>query len=283
MWAIARLPFRLQIKIGQLLGLLFYAFGSKRRHIGEVNLKLCFPELSDSERRGLLRETFLANGIGLVEVGLAWYRDPEDFRRRVSVHGLEYLRQAKAQGRGVLLVGAHFSTLEWGGILFTLFDDMDATYRPHKNPLFNQAMVRARRRRLLNVIARKDVRGALRSLKQGHILWYAPDQDYGPKHSVFVEFFGVTAATITATSRFAAYNNSPVVLFSHYRNADNSGYDLHFSAPLVNYPSGDETADAARINTLIEQAVRKHPEQYLWLHRRFKTQAAGKAARPYKA
>ncbi|MEX2131099.1 MAG: lipid A biosynthesis lauroyl acyltransferase, partial [Pseudohongiellaceae bacterium] len=114
------------------------------------------------------------------------------------------------------------------------------------------------------------------------ILWYAPDQDYGPKLSVFVPFFGVEAATITAASRLAAANNSVVIFYRHYRRPDNAGYLLDFSPPVDNYPSGDDVADAIRINGIIEQAIRKHPEQYLWMHKRFKTQRAGKAARPYK-
>jgi KDO2-lipid IV(A) lauroyltransferase len=158
---------------------------------------------------------------------------------------------------------------------------MDVTYRPHKNALFETLMFRARQRLYGAVIDRGDVRKALRSLQQGHTLWYAPDQDYGAKHSVFVEFFGVPAATITATTRFASFNDSAVIFFRHYRLPDNSGYHLDFSAPLEDYPSGDEYEDAARMNAVIEGAVRQYPEQYLWLHKRFKTQAAGKAASPY--
>ena len=121
----------------------------------------------------------------------------------------------------------------------------------------------------------------MRSLKAGRILWYAPDQDYGIKHSVFVPFFGNPAATITATSRFAKVNDSAVLFFSHYRNDDNSGYHLEFSPILDNYPTGDDEKDATTINKLIEKAILKQPDQYLWLHKRFKTQAAGKSARPY--
>ena len=142
-------------------------------------------------------------------------------------------------------------------------------------------MYNGRIRHYPNVIDRKDVRSAIRTLKQGNILWYAPDQDYGAKHSVFVPFFGNRAATITATSRFAGANDSAVVFFSHYRKEDNSGYHLEFSPMLENYPSGNQEEDARTINILVEQAIRRQPDQYLWLHKRFKTQAAGKSARPY--
>jgi KDO2-lipid IV(A) lauroyltransferase len=197
------------------------------------------------------------------------------------VSGLENLETAVAKRKGVLLLCAHFTTLEFGGFLFNLNGRMDVTYRPNNNLLFDAAMYNGRIRHHTAVLDRKDIRGAMRSLKQGHILWYAPDQDYGAKHSVFVPFFGNQAATITATSRFAAFNDSEVVFYSHYRNADNSGYHLDFSPALKNYPTGDKERDAIIINKIIEEAIRKQPDQYLWLHKRFKTQEAGKSARPY--
>ena len=278
---VAHLPFPLQIKIGQGLGLLLFNFARERRHICEVNLRLCYPELSSKNLKQLVKKTFISNGIGLIEVAIAWNRDPLDFEKRVSVSGLENLNKALDRGKGVLLVSAHFSTIEIGAFLSNLYFKMDATYRSNKNALFDAAMYNGRIKHHSTIIDRKDIRAAMRSLKSGHILWYAPDQDYGPKHSVFVPFFGVEAATITATSRFAGFNDSSVIFFSHYRNEDNSGYQLYFSPGLENYPTGDPANDATTINKLVETAVRKQPEQYLWLHKRFKTQAAGKSARPY--
>ncbi len=280
-WLAAQLPFAVQMQIGRLLGWLSYHFARERRHICETNIALCFPELNPQRQASLVRDTFRSNGIGVMEVGLAWCRNPISFRDRVQVNGLENLERAAAAGKGVLLVCAHFTTLEFAGSLLSLFHKMDVTYRPHKNPLFETLMYRARQRWYGAVIERGDVRAALRSLQQGHTVWYAPDQDYGAKHSVFVKFFGVEAATITATSRFAAFNDSAVVFFSHYRTADDSGYYLDFSPALDHYPGGDEAQDAQRINDVIEQAVRQHPEQYLWLHKRFKTQPPGQNS-PYK-
>ena len=230
MWLTAHLPYPLQIHIGRGLGLLSYYFARSRRHICEVNLRLCFPELTEQEHKKLVRKTFGSNGIGF---------------------------------------------------LFNLVGDMDVTYRANKNPLFQAAMFNGRIRHFRHVYDRKDVRGAMRSLKAARILWYAPDQDYGAKHSVFVPFFGVQAATITATARFAKVNDSAVVVYSHYRNEDNSGYHLDFAPALKEFPSGDAEADARTTNDLVEQAIRKQPDQYLWLHKRFKTQAEGPSARPY--
>ena len=274
-------PFALQIKFGKLLGYMTFYLAKSRRHICEVNLKLCYPELKNEELQNLVKRTFISNGIGLIETAIVWHRDPNDFKSKLTVSGLENLKDAVADGRGVLLICAHFTTLEIGGFLLSLFQEMDVTYRPFKNCLFDHAMLRGRSRHYPSVIDRKDIRSALKSLKKGNVIWYAPDQDYGPKHSVFVPFFGVNAATITATARIADFNNSAVIFFSHYRKDDDSGYELRFSKKLENYPTGESKTDASIINKLIENAIRERPEQYLWLHRRFKTQAAGKSARPY--
>ena len=274
-WVVARLPFSWQMRLGAGLGRLSYHLARWRRHVCEVNLRLCFPDLDEAARARLLRQTFVANGIGLVEVAISWNRNPEDFRSRTSIEGLENLQHAVAKGRGVLLVAAHFTTLEIGGFLLSLYHPMAVTYRAHDNPLFDAVMFNRRKRLYPRVVERRDVRGALRSLRDGLALWYAPDQDYGPRRAEFVPFFGVKAATITATSRYAGANDSPVLFFSHYRRADNSGYHLRISPELENFPSGDERKDATRINRLVEEAVGEQPDQYLWLHRRFKTREAG--------
>ena len=279
--AVAWLPFSWQVRLGAGIGHLSYYLARRRRHICEVNLRLCFPELDAGELRRLVRRTFVSNGIGLMEVAISWFRDPEDFRSRVSIDGLEHLQEAVAKGRGVLLVAAHFTTLEIGGFLLSLFHPMAATYRAHENPLFDAVMYDRRRRLHARVIERRDVRGTLRCLRDGLVLWYAPDQDYGARRAVFVPFFGVKAATITATSRFAESNGSPVLFFSHYRKSGNSGYHLRISPELEEFPSGDERKDAIRINRLVEEAVREQPDQYLWLHRRFKTREAGDPG-PYR-
>ncbi|QTF91862.1 LpxL/LpxP family Kdo(2)-lipid IV(A) lauroyl/palmitoleoyl acyltransferase [Halomonas sp. BM-2019] len=275
MYVGAWLPWRLKLWLGRGLGLLVYRLVKRRRHIVETNLRLCFPELDDEQRRRLVRETFIANGIGLLETATGWCRDPEHLRHRVTYRGHHHLAQALAQGKGVLVVGIHFSTLDLGGALHSLYFPSDVVYRPHNNPLFDRFMTRARSHIFGQAIDRRDLRGVVRRIKEGHIVWYAPDQDYGRDVSVFAPFFGIETASIRLTAKIARMTGAPVVPLMFHRNPDDRTYTIECHPPLEGFPSGDEVADAARINAFIEQAIRKHPEQYLWLHRRFKTRPEG--------
>jgi len=171
----------------------------------------------------------------------------------------------------VLLVGGHYSTLEMGGSLATEFIDSSVMQRDHNNPLVNAIMTRARERRYGMVHGARDLRGLFRSLKQNHAVWYATDQDYGRKDIVFAPFFGIPTGTITATSRIAERSRCKVVPFSHFRRTGKPGYDIYFQPALENFPSGDDLVDATAINQTIEQEIKRAPDQYLWMHRRFKT------------
>lgn len=283
MWLVAQLPFRAQIATGKFLGWLSYHLARGRRHVCEVNLRLCFPELTPDEHRQLVKKTFAANGIGLIEIAISWCANPERYRSLATIHGLEHIEEAFQQGKGILLLGCHLSCFEIAGMLYSQVGELNPTYRANdKNPLFNAFMYNGRKRHFDGLYERKDIRGAMRCLKQNGMLWHAPDQDYGAQHSVFASFFGIPAATITAGNRFAAFNDSPVLFFSHYRREDNSGYDLYFSKIARDYPSGDDEQDGVIINELVENAIRKQPDQYLWLHKRFKTSPPGQNRNPYK-
>lgn len=275
LWLIAKMPFKVQLGFGKLLGGLLYVVAKRRRHITEVNIKFCFPELSAEQQQTLVKNTLIANATGIVETALGWWGSDKLLKPLVEIKGLEHVKAAQEKGKGILLLGAHFTTLDLIGRFFGYYLDFDITYRQHNNPVMEHFITGLRKKRIKNVIERKQMRRVLKSLKQNRMVWYAGDQDYGPKHAVFAPFFGITAATISATSRLAAYNQSPVLLASHYRKADNSGYVIEISAPFESIPSGDDVADATLINKEFEIAIRKHPEQYMWVHRRFKTRPDG--------
>ncbi|MGS2742792.1 LpxL/LpxP family Kdo(2)-lipid IV(A) lauroyl/palmitoleoyl acyltransferase [Halomonas sp. LS-001] len=275
MYVAAWLPWPLKLWLGNVIGLLAWRFVKRRRRITETNIALCFPEKDAAAQRQLVKDIFIANGIGLIETATGWCRNVEDFRHRVTRIGQENLSRALAEKKGALVIGIHFSALDLGGALHSLFFSADAVYRPHNNPLFDCFMTRARSRAFGQTIHRHDLRGMVRRLKAGRAVWYSPDQDFGRDVSVFAPFFGQPAASIKLTAKIARMTGAPVIPMMYHRNPDNRTYTIEWLPALENFPSGDEVADATRINAIIEQAIRKHPEQYLWLHRRFKTRPEG--------
>jgi len=272
-----QLPFPIQMKIGRLLGRLAYYLAPGRRHIAQVNLELCFPNWTAAHKNNLLKQHFQSLGIALLETGLSWWAPSSTLTERVRIEGLEHLQGTLAAGHPVLLLSAHFTTLEIGGRLLSFFAPFHVMYREHKNPLFEEIMRRARKRHYEKAIPRSDIRGMLRSLKQKMPVWYAPDQNYGAEHSIFVPFFGVPAATITATSRFVKMSGAKVVPFFQERLPDDSGYVIRLYPPLEEVKGLDHQQDTLRINQCIEEEIQKMPEQYLWVHRRFKTRPIGVA------
>lgn len=284
LWLIIRLPYRVLLALGRLVGRLMHVFMRDRRHVAEVNLQLCFPQWTEERRRQVLRDNFESNGIALFEMAMAWWWPRQRLARLAHVEGLEHLHNAAAAGQGVVLVSLHFTTLELGAALLGQQVTIDGMYREHRNPVFDLVQRRGRERHNADAraIEREDVRAMFKSLRSGRAIWYAPDQDYGRKASVFVPFFGVPAATVTATSAFARLGKAQVVPFTQTRLPDAQGYRLTVHPPLAGFPGGDETADALRINQWAEQAIEQQPEQYMWVHRRFKTRPEGEA-RPYAA
>ena len=274
-WLLCLLPLSALWRLGGALGRLGYHLAPGRRHTVRVNLQLCFPDLDTAAREALAVEVFRSTGISLLETALIWLWTPRDFDKRVDIHGLAHLQAAYEAGQGVLLVGMHLSTLDYTGAALGCKLPIDVIYRRNKNPLLNALMIGGRLQYFPMAINRKDVRQVIRRLKGGAIVWYAADQDYGSKVSVFAPFFQVECATISATSRLADACRCPVLILSHYRNLATGRYDIRISKPLADFPSEDPVADAARINAQIEQEIRRAPEQYWWVHRRFKTRPPG--------
>jgi len=281
LFILAWTPFAVRMKAGELLGMLTYWLAKERRYITQVNIALCFPRLSEQEQQALVLKSFRENGIGLIETATGWVRKTGAFKDQTTLIGLDKLEEARDKGKGILLIGAHYSILDFGANLLSLFHPFGVTYRPHRNALFDAFMLRGRLSNCNGVFDRNDIRGAFRHLKKGNTLWYAPDQDYGADHAVFAPFFGHTAATITAASRFAAINNSPTFLVRQHRIEGTPQYEIEFIPFPDSFPGDDDVADACLINTMIEKAIRQYPAQYLWMHKRFKTQPGGKPESPY--
>ncbi|SDS58289.1 lipid A biosynthesis lauroyl acyltransferase [Pseudomonas oryzae] len=277
LWLVVQLPYPLLLRLGRGLGALMLLGARSRRQIAARNLELCFPELSAAERARLLRENFASSGIAFFEMAMSWWWPRARLARLAHIEGLEQLQAAQREGQGVILMSLHFTTLEIGAALLGQRHTIDGMYREHKNPLFDfiQRRGRERHNRDATAIEREDVRAMLKVLRAGRAIWYAPDQDYGRKQSIFVPLFGIPAATVTATSKFARLGKARVVPFTQQRLADGSGYRLVVHPPLTDFPGESEEADCLRINQWVEQVVRECPEQYLWAHRRFKTRPEG--------
>lgn len=275
----ARLPWPLQRALGGVLGGVLRLMVPLRRRAARINLRLCFPAMTEAEREALLRASFRDFGIGLFEFARAWWGSIAPIRRRARIEGLEHLTALRAQGRGVLLISGHFMTLETCGRLLCDHVPLAGMYRRYRNPVMEWAVKRGRLRYAAAMFGNDEVRAALRHLKQGGLLWYAPDQDMRGKDTVFAPFFGVPAATITATHQFARLTGCAVVPFFHRR--EGGRYVLRIAPPLPDFPSDDATADSARVNAAIEAMVREAPSQYLWIHRRFKRRPGG-ARSPYR-
>jgi KDO2-lipid IV(A) lauroyltransferase len=272
---IAGLPQAWLLRLGAALAWLLWPLLGRRRRYARRNIALCFPELDARAQRRLLRATLQATVTGMLESLRGWFAPPGALQGLVDVAGLEHVAAARAGGRGVLLVTGHSPHLELGGRLLSeaLGAPIDIVVRRNNDPCVERFIDGARRRAFAATIAKKDVRGLLRALSSGRLVAYAGDQDFNYQHA-FVPFFGVPAATLTAIPQLAARGNATVLPYWFQREADGR-YRLWIEPPWRDWPSGDASADAARYMAELERVVRRHPEQYLWVHRRFKTRPPG--------
>ncbi len=280
MAALARLPWALQRALGRALGALLRVAMGARRRVAARNLALCFPDLDEAARARLLRAHFAALGTGLFEFARAWWGSAAALRRGLVVEGLEHLEAARAGGRGVILVSGHFTTLEICGRLLCDRVPLAGMYRPHAQGALEWAVKRGRLRYAVAMFGREELRPAIRHLKSGGVLWFAPDQETRRGDSVFVPFFGRPASSLTSTHQLARLSGAAVLAFAHERR-DDGGYTLRLSPRFDGFPTDDATADTARVMSAIEAMVRAAPAQYLWIHRRFKRQPGGED--PYAA
>ncbi len=274
-WLLSWLPFTAISALGWLVGHLIASIPSSRRHIGQVNLRRCLPDWTEADRSRLLRRHFVAMVQMLLEYGYCWFASPERLRRLMRIEGLENLKQH--EGRPVILMMPHFTGLDLAGLRVSLETELVSIYSRQKDPWLDE-FFRTRRLRLGTGIIfsrQQGTRAIIRALRDGYRLYYLPDQDFGHRDSVFVPFFGVNAATITGLSRMAMVAGAAVL--PCYPRREAGGYALVIEPALDNFPTNDPTADAARMNAIIEAQVRRQPHQYFWLHKRFKSRPPGEA------
>lgn len=271
LYLIIKFPYRLQLQFGKNLGRISYYLLKKFRRVAEINLKLCFPELSNEERESLLKKQFQSLGMGLIESAMAWWMPDHKLDSLIHVQGLEYLQEALAKKKGVLILSAHFTSLDICGRLFSNIFPMYVVYREQKNQVIDRLLKQHRNFNWMQPIHRHAIRQIIKTLKQNKAIWYAADQDYGPTHSIFTPFFNIYTATISTPSRYANRTEAQAVTLFYHRLPKGKGYQITIGPILESFGQGDDYQDMLRFNQLLEQAVRAHPDQYLWIHRRFKT------------
>jgi len=270
-----KLPYQWQLSMGKLIGHMALHLTRRRRKIAERNIELCFPELNSQQRKELLRLHYESIGISLFEIAQCWWGNDTTLAPLCHIDGLQHLQNAIAEGKGVLLLSAHFTCLEIGGRLLSMHHPFAVMYKRQRNPVLENAMRQSREAHFERAIEKSDLRGLLRTLKEGKACWYAPDQDPAYHRAVFADFFGISTASVPAASRIAELSGARVLPFFAVRRNDGRGYDLRILPALDNFPGSSQENDAKRINTLIENQVRRAPAQYLWMHRRFKTRPPG--------
>jgi len=263
------LPFAAQRRVGFALGGLIRRLPLAYVRIARRNIDLCMPEWSAAARAALLDRHCESLGMALCETANTWWSSDRQVHALAEVHGLHHLQAALAKGRGAIMIGGHFTTIEIATRILGTVVALNVVYRPTKNALLSHTMYTSFCRHG-NPIAHDDIRAMIRALKKNEAVWYAPDQSYRNKGAAMVNFFGIPAATTTATSRLARISGAAVLTYFPERLPGTAGYRVFIGPALEGFPGVDAAQDAARFNGLLEAQIRRVPEQYLWMHRRFK-------------
>ena len=284
-WLLRWLPLALLAPLGAALGMLLYALAGERRRVVRVNLRLCFPQISEAERRALARRHFRAFGRTVFEHGILWWGSQARIRRLVRVEGIEHWQAVRENNteRPVIWLAPHFVGLDMGGTRIITEWQGASMYSHQKNPEFDRILLHGRTRFVKPVLfSRQDgIRPVVKTIRAGVPFYYLPDMDLGPRDSIFVPFFGVPAATVTGLARLAQLGNAVVVPAVTRQLPGGQGYVLRFYPAWQDFPTADVEADTRRMNAFIEERVREMPEQYYWLHKRFKTRPTGEPS-PYE-
>jgi Kdo2-lipid IVA lauroyltransferase/acyltransferase len=275
LWLVHFLPLRLLVPAGRGLGLLVYALVRERRRVARTNLRLCFPAWDEAKVRRVLRRHFQAFGRSVIEHGILWWSSGERIQRLVRIEGLEHW-EAVAD-RPVIWLAPHFVGLDMGGIRLSTEYRAASVYSHQKDGVFDALLYRGRTRFVMPELfsRQQGIRPVVKAVRQGLPFYYLPDMDLGGRDSIFVSFFGVPAATVTALPRLARLGGAVVVPAVTTQLPGSAGYVLRFYPAWTDYPTGDLEADTRRMNEFIEQRVLEMPEQYFWLHKRFKTRPPG--------
>jgi KDO2-lipid IV(A) lauroyltransferase len=276
MWLLHFLPLPAQAAIGNALGWVLYWVIAERRRVTRINLAKCFPHLSGREREWLSQAHFRIFVRSFLERGLLRWASPERLRRLVRIEGIEHL--LALEGRPVILLAPHFVGVEAGGLVLAMDRMMVTMFSRQKDPAFDAFLYTYRTRFGGLAVSRQEgYRKAMRQIRNGWPYYYMPDLDFGPKRSIFVPFFNVPAATVTGLSYIARLTKATVVPCVTRILPGGRGYAMQIYPAWRDFPSGDEAADTRRMMAFIEERVLEMPEQYFWLHKRFKTRPAGEA------
>lgn len=262
-------------RLARVVASILWVAVPKRRHVILTNLRLCFPELSDAERRRLAHRVYVRLARAAIDHGTLWVGTKEEVQDMVRFRGLENL--FADDGRPVICVSPHFAGLDAAGIALNTYVRGVSLYQKQSNPVWDEAILKGRLRFSNPVLIPKskgsDLRPVLRAMKSGLPFYYLPDMDHGRRNSIFVPFFGVEAATLPMVSRLARVTKAKVLWC--FATMTETGYDVEITKPIENFPTEDYVADTKRINAELEAHIRRHPDQYLWVHRRFKTRPEG--------
>lgn len=275
MRAVVLLPFSWQLAASKRLGGWSRALLPGRRRVVDRNLEACFPELSETRREALASAHFEALGASIVEMAMGWFGPLETIRKLVRVEGQQHLEAALARGRGVILYSAHFTSFEiFFPVLAPLCPRLCGMYKTQRNPAMNRLMNEGRSRNFDHLFDKDSVRDMLRELGRNSVVWYASDQSYTHKGSALIPFFGVPAMTNTSITRIAKISGATVLPYFCRRAADDASYVMNIGAPIPSFPSDDPVADTMRFTALLEDYILTCPEQYWWIHKRFKARPA---------
>jgi KDO2-lipid IV(A) lauroyltransferase len=279
-WLLHFLPLGVLAKLGEWIGMLLFVLGRERREVARTNLRLCFPQWSEDKRETILRKHFRAFGRNLLEHGILWWSSRERIEKLVRIEGLENWQAVRDQP--VIWLAPHFVGLDMGGVRITSEFPLVSMYSRQKNSLVNGLLLHGRTRFGTSILVSRQegVRPIINALREGVPFYYLPDMDFGPRDSLFVPFFGVPAATIPGLSRLARMTGARVVPCVTRQLPGAAGYVLRFYPAWEDFPGDSVEADTRRMNAFIEERVLEIPEQYFWLHKRFKTRPPGEP-KPY--